>query len=281
MSYKTLLVHLKLCAANEGLLKITGDLAERFSAHVIGVSVYQPLPAIYSAIETSYSGSLEDSSEIDRKNIERRFADMEERFRAALKGRCNSLEWRSTITSNSRSQYVARQVRTADLLLTSPVGDRASEDKRETLKLDDIVMRAGRPILLVPPDAQHLDLQCAVVGWKDTRETRRAVSDALPLLQAAGRTIVVEITSAQDIPDAKRHVTDVVAWLKRHGVSAEPKVETYSGLETARLDAIARECDAGLFVAGAYGHTRMREWAIGGVTSDLLLHPSRPTLISH
>lgn len=282
MTYKTLLVHLKIGAKNEGLLKITGDIAEKFSAHVIGVSVCQPLSTLYSAMETTYGGGLtEDFSDIDRKNIQRRFDEVEERFREALKSRAAGLEWRSTITNNSRSQYVARQARSADLLITSPVGDKAAEDKRQTLNLDDIVMRAGRPILLVPCEAERLSLDSVVVGWKDKRETRRAISDALPLLQVARKVTIVEVTAAQDMADAKRHIADVVAWLGRHGVSATSRVETYSGVEANHLENIAEECQAGLFVAGAYGHTRVREWVIGGVTTDLLLHPSRPTLISH
>jgi len=281
MAYKTILVHLKLGAANDTLLKITGELAQRFRSRIIGVVVSQPLPELYPAMQTAYGNGLtgEDISDTDRKVTDRRIHEAEQEFRTALRG--YDLEWRSTVTKNSRSEYVARQCRSADLLITSPVYDGRFVDQSQKLSIGDIVLHAGRPVLLIPPDTEHLDLDCAVVGWKDTREARRAAADSLPLLAFAKRVVVAEITARQDIADSKRHVEEVVGWLRAHDVAAEARIESYKGVESGQLDFIARECGAGLFVAGAYGHTRFREWVIGGVTMDLLLHPKRPTLVSH
>jgi nucleotide-binding universal stress UspA family protein len=283
MAYESLLVHLRLGSANEGLLRITAELAERFHAHVIGVAVCKPLPEIYPAMQTAYGNGIacEDITETDRKVTNNRIAEMEERFRAALAGHATGVEWRSTITRNSRSEYVARQARAADLVITSPVFDGRTADQSQKLSIGDIVLRAGRPVLLIPPETQQLCLDTALVGWKDTREARRALSDALPLLKFAKTTTVVEITAAQDIPDAKRHINDVIAWLKRHGIAAQSRIDSYKNADTVQLAAIAEEVGAGFCVAGAFGHTRVREWVIGGVTMDLLLHPRRPTLVSH
>jgi nucleotide-binding universal stress UspA family protein len=283
MSYKTLLVHLKLGADNEGLLRITGDLAERFGATVIGVAVCQPIPSIYPAMQTAYGNGIacEDITETDRKVTENRFGEMEAKFRSTLKNRAAGLEWRSTITKNSRSAYVARQLRAADLLITSPVFDTRQPDQSQTLSIGDVVLRAGRPVLLIPPGASEIKFDCAMVAWKNTREACRAVSDALPLLKLAARTMVAELAPAAEMADSKRHVGDVVAWLKRHGVSADGRIDAVKGVEAFQLDAVAEECHAGLIVAGAYGHTRLREWVIGSVTLDFLLHPKRPTLVSH
>ncbi|MDE1987908.1 MAG: universal stress protein [Alphaproteobacteria bacterium] len=283
MGFKTLLVHLRLGAPNDGVLRIAGDLAERFGAHVIGVAVSQPMAPLYAAVQMAYGTGMvsEDITETDRKLTEKRIAETEERFRAALAGRCSDLEWRWTITPNSRSQYVARQVRTADLLITCPVWNGSSLDQSQKVSLGDMVMLAGRPVLLVPPETPQLDLGSVVVGWKDTREARRAVSDALPLLKLAGRVTVVSLTAAAEVATVTRRVGDVIAWLGRHGIAAEARVEASSGAEQVRLKAVAQECGAGLFVGGAYGHTRMREWVTGGVTMDLLMHPNCPTLISH
>ena len=283
MTYETLMVHLKLGTDNDAVLRITGDLAERFGATVIGVAVCQPIPEIYPAIQAAYGNGIacEDITETDRKLTSDRFSQLEASFRSALARRAPALEWRTTITKNSRSQYIARQLRAADLLVCSPVFDNRTTDQSQKLSIGDIVMRAGRPILLVPPETGRLDLDSAVVAFKSTRESCRAVADALPLLAFAKRITVVEIAPPQELADAKRHVGDVAAWLKRHGLAAEARAETQKGVDSFQLDAIAQECGAGLFVAGAYGHTRLREWVIGSVTIDLLLHPRRLTLVSH
>lgn len=283
MRYSTLLVHLKLGTSNEGLLKITGDLAERFEADVIGVAVCKETSQAYLTMLPQYSvlGNEDDLVTIDRKLTDKLIVEAEQQFRGALQGRCRSLSWRSTITNNSRSQYVARQSRAADILITSPVFDGPFVDQRQELSVGDIVLYAGRPVLLVPPDIQSMNLDTVLIGWKDTRESRRAIADALPMLGLAKRVVVMEIAATRDLPDAKRHVADVIGWLQRHDVVAEPCVEPFEKAEWNQLEGIAKKIGAGLFVAGAYGHTRLREWVIGGVTEDLLLHPHRPTLISH
>jgi nucleotide-binding universal stress UspA family protein len=283
MKYSTLLVHLKLGVENDGLLQITGDIAEQFDADVIGVAACRESSQVYLTMLPQYSpeGGDGDLVNIDRKVTENMILAAEQQFRTALQGRARCLQWRSTITSNSRSHYVARQARAADLLITSPVFDGPFVDQRQKMSVGDIVLYAGRPVLLVPPDIRSMDLDTVMIGWKDTRESRRAIADALPLLALAKRVVIAEIAAAQDLPDAKRHIADVISWLQRHGIAAEPRVETFGKAEWNQLEGIAREIGAGLFVAGAYGHTRLREWVIGGVTEDLLLHPHRPTLISH
>ncbi len=120
-----------------------------------------------------------------------------------------------------------------------------------------------------------------MIAWKDTRETRRAVLDALPLLQQAARVSIVEATGAEDMADARSHVADVAAWLGRHGVAASGQTVPSDGGDAAQLDAFARDHGADLIVAGAYGHSRVREWALGGVTRSLLMHGSRCSLLSH
>ena len=283
MNYSTLLVHLKLGVANDGLLKITGDLAERYDSAVIGVVACKEASQIYLTMLPQYTvqGTDGDLVTIDRQLTDRMIREAERQFRAALQSRASRLTWRSTVTSNSRSQYVARQARAADLLITSPVFDGPFVDQRQTLSVGDIVLYAGRPVLLVPPNIQSINFDTVMIGWKDTRESRRAVVDALPLLSLAKRVVVVEIAATRDLPDAERHVADVIGWLQRHGIAAETCVEAFANAEKNQLKGIAQEIGAGLFVAGAYGHTRLREWMIGGVTEDLLLQPNRPTLISH
>ena len=85
----------------------------------------------------------------------------------------------------------------------------------------------------------------------------------------------------KELFDARGRLQDVVAWLKGHGIAAKAVAAPTAGNDATHLDAIAREHGAGLLVAGAYGHNRLREWVLGGVTRDLLLRPGRCSLVSH
>ena len=81
-------------------------------------------------------------------------------------------------------------------------------------------MQAGRPVFVVPPEAEYLKLKNALVAWKDTREARRAVADALPLLRKAEEINVVEvIEDDSDRSAARARVDDVAAWLSRHQIT--------------------------------------------------------------
>ena len=167
-----------------------------------------------------------------------------------------------------------------DLVITS-VATSGILDAVRTMNTGDLIMRVGRPVLIVPATAQALKLDRVVVGWKDTRETQRAIAGALPLLKLAKDVSVVEIAAEEDMAMARKHLDDVVGWLKRHGIAAKAIASLSTGNDAARLDGLAQEYDADVIVGGAYGHNRMREWALGGVTRDLLLRADRCCLLSH
>jgi nucleotide-binding universal stress UspA family protein len=120
-----------------------------------------------------------------------------------------------------------------------------------------------------------------VVAWKDTRESQRAVLDALPLLKVAAHITVVEIAPKDGLASARRRLEDLVAWLERHGVTAEPLAVAATGEDADQLAHFVQEHEADLMVAGAYGHSRLREWVLGGVTHDLLMSAACCSLVSH
>lgn len=276
MSFKTLMVHLELGRANDGLLAIAGDLAQRLKAHVIGIAACQPIQLMYN--ETYISG---DIVEQDREQIETQLRDAERQMRAALDAIGVKSEWRSAVTPGSLADFVATQARAADLLLTGPVIPGSTFDHTRQVNVADLVMQAGRPVLIAPRSRDHLDLNRALVAWKSTRECRRAVADALPLLKLAHEVSVVEIAADGEIPRARQDVSDVAAWLARHGVIAKPEVFPANGPDAECLYDLARERQADLIVAGAYGHHRLREWIFGGVTADFLMTPDRCVMLSH
>jgi len=276
MSYSTLMAHVELGLSNDHLLSVTAGLAERFHAGVIGVATSQPMQVLQGEMYVAA-----DLIQLDRDEIEREMGEAEVRFRAALSGRVERLGWRSTVTFLPLADYICDQARAVDLIVTRP--DRGGvpfESSRRT-SIGDLVMRAGRPVLIVPPTIEVLDLKHVLVGWKDTRETRRAVSDAMPLLKLAGQVSVVEVADRVDMATAEARLEDVVGWLAGHGVTAAAMPVQAHGDVTAQLEHIAQEREVGLIVAGAYGHTRLREWVFGGVTREVLMNPRLCTLMSH
>lgn len=276
MTYKTLMVHLQLRQSNDGVLKIAADLAERFQAGVIGIAACQPLQIVQGDVYVS--GDLVDQ---DREEITKEIREVEAAFRAALFMCANPVEWRSAVTLASLPGYLANEARSADLVITGLDRDASLFDMSRHVNIGDLVMQVGRPVLIVPTTAHALKAERIVVGWKDTRESRRAILDALPFLRRAAQVALVEIADAADLAAARARLADVAAWLKRHGVVAEPVASPSTGDDAARLKAIVRDQDAGLVVIGAYGHSRLREWAFGGVTRELLFHTDRCLLVSH
>lgn len=276
MAFATLMVRLELGRSNANLLKIVGDLAQRFHASVIGITACQPIETVYG--DSYLAGPFVAQ---DRDEIEKEIKAAEAEFRSALCACAGNLEWRAAVTFAPLSEYVAQEARSADLLITGADSGRSLVGGSRYLDTGDLVIRLGRPVLIVPAGANELKLEHAVIGWKETREARRAAVDALPFLRAAKRVTVVEVAGEEDVASARAHLDDVVSWLKRHDVLAKPLVSAAKRDDAGELDAITRELGADLVVAGAYGHSRMREWVLGGVTRDLLLCADRCSLVSH
>jgi nucleotide-binding universal stress UspA family protein len=245
---------------------------------VIGISACRPVQ-IYGSPEAYVPPEFINW---DRGRIDKQLREAEDSFRAALRGKSATLIWRSTIvTYGSIEDYVAAEMRAADLLITAAEEGGSLLDKSRYLDVADLVPRVGKPVLVAGAGVDRLDLRSVVVGWKDTREARRATADALPFLKLAERVTVVEVARDEGLADARVRTEDVAGWLKSHGIAASARAVAAAMGDAAVLRRIAQELDAGLLVGGAYGHTRLREWVAGGVTRDLLLRPAGCSLVSH
>jgi nucleotide-binding universal stress UspA family protein len=276
VTYATLMVNLAPGEQNASLLKVTGELAERFRATVVGIAVRQPLQLLYNdALD------FDDAIERDFREIERELEAAEAEFRSALLGRASKLEWRSSVTVGPLFEYLAHEVRAADLVITGPSSAHQPLCRARHVNLGSLLMQIGRPLLIVPQDMDRLRLRRVLVCWKDKRETRRVISDVLPLLRLAEEVTVVEIAAKIDLAAATRRVSDVGAWLGRHGVVAESVATAADGNDAEQLEAFADAYRADIIVGGAYGHSQLREVTLGGVTRDLLLRAERCAFVSH
>jgi nucleotide-binding universal stress UspA family protein len=265
------MVHLDLEHTNDACLRIAFDLADRFNAKLIGI-----------AAATGQSSHYEDETITQMplrelySDITKRLAQAEDRFRVMSSPR--QIEWRSAIARPV--QYVSHEARAADLVIVGASPDGLTSDLAGSLDPGDLVMQVGRPILVVPPQVKSLKLKLAVVCWNDTREARRAVSDALPLLNKFQEVVVVEVIQDESSRDAAHaRVDDVIAWLERHGIGASARVFHCPEREDPMEKLFQYGAD--IIVAGAYGHMRLREWIFGGFTHDLLHRSPLCTLLVH
>lgn len=275
MTYATVMVSLAIDQPNEARLAVAGQLAERFDAGIIGIaaSVFSP-PLYYTTGEQAQI--LVDQGEA---SIKKRMSELEAQFRGAVKDRAKHVEWRCAIDLPAR--YVLQAARSADIIVSGGHSD-AFSDPFAVVTPRDLVMEAGRPLLVAPDSVDWLDLRSVLVAWKDTPEARRAIVASLPVLRKATGVTVAEMVEAGGSRSAAvARLRDVLTWLSRHGVSASELVAEHDRNVSAQLDAMAADVGAGIVVAGAYGHSRFRELVLGGVTQHLITQTKRCVLLSH
>lgn len=274
MAFKSLMVHIDLDRPNDTRIKIAGALADRFGAGVIGVSACREVPFSYS---DGYAAS--QLIEAERKSITERMKTAEARFRNCLDGHAKFVEWRGAIAEPT--EYVVEQARAADLVIIGAAYREGTYDPVREIDPTDLIAAVGRPLLLVPHEVEQLTAKTVLIAWKDTREARRAVFDALPILKLCEQAVVVEIDESNEPTAAQAAVNDVVVFLSRHGVKARGMTPPLLDRPAQQLDTLAWEEGADLIIAGAYGHSRFREWVVGGATRDFIMRMPRCVLLSH
>jgi len=269
------MVYLDLGQSNESALRIACDLADRFKSRVIGATAGFPRMPIYLGDTDAL-----DVREADCQRLNKAVARHEGRFRAAFESVGSLCEWRSDAASPA--DFLTSEARAADLLIVGRRENGIRFMPNQSLDIGDVIMRAGRPMLVVPPRKTFLALNRILIAWKDTAEARKAVAAALPLLKSAQEVMIVEITSDERENEiATRRVVDVATWLQQYNITASASAEPCAGDVGGYLDAIAVENGADIIVAGAYGNGRLCEWAFCGVTRHLLQQGSTCALLMH
>lgn len=275
MTYKTVLVHAEADPKAAPRLETAAIVARGFGAKLLGLGAEMIQPA---GVVDPYGVLGVEWYAIMRESVLTHLATAEKTFRCKSAGA--DIEWRSV--EGYPAPAIARSARGADLIVCGgrPLG---RLDPYATASTAELVLTCGRPVLVAPPTGGRVFGDAVVVAWKDTREARRAVADALPFLAKAETVVVLAVCEEdEEVEAARAQTADVAAWLRRHGVVAKGKVRVAPSDQTRlEIEAEADLVDADLIVAGAYGHSRMGEWVFGGVTNDLLHHPERFVLFSH
>lgn len=276
MTFKSLLVHADADPVHAARLHCAADLADAFGATVLGLGAEALAPLGVSA-----GGGAPASEaawiEAQRAQIEGDLVIAEALFRQAMNDRPQ--EWRRSLSEPTET--MAAIARAADLIVAGGGDQSAKLDPSRAVDTGRLILTAGRPVLLCPRGADRLSPRSVLVAWKDTRESRRALADALPFLQRAQEIVVLEVCAEHDKPYAAVRGADLIAALGRHGVTAQSRVAPRRGSTSDTLLEHADAMGAALIVAGGYGHSRLGEWVFGGVTRTLLQQGQRFVLFSH
>ncbi len=267
MSYRSIMVHMDQSQAALARARLAEGLAKTLDAHLIGLCAAQ-------IDSVGLAGGLPPAF-LDQREGQLRdcCAVLGDHFLAVAGGR--SAEWRSEI--GVPADVLACHARAADLVLVG----RADPDEagREFhLPAASALMKAGRPVLVVPADVDSLSADRIVVAWKTGRAAALAVELALPLLTRAGQVVVLGV--GDEVVQAE--LDDVCRFLVRHGVKAETQWRGLSGrtVDEAIVEAAA-QAKADLIVCGGYGRPHLLEWALGGATEGLIGSSPLCCLMAH
>ena len=283
MAYKTILVHLNDERRLPSLLAAAIPIARASSAHLIGLAVLPP--TIIVPDTEAGPGTVIDAHRIA-------YQAQINRMRVAfdnVKGETGlSTEWREPDGQEVNpfgdvAMVVLDHARSADLVI-------AGQDNPEWALsgyldvAERLILEGGRPVLLIPKTGPVRPIgKRILVAWNGRREAARAAFDALPLLKAADAVDVGCVNPEAEAKDSGvPNSAEICTALARHGVKCEamPPIHAMRGVGSALL-ATADSRNADMLVMGCYGHSRLREFIMGGASQYVLAHMNIPVLMSH
>jgi nucleotide-binding universal stress UspA family protein len=253
------------------------SMAETFEAHVLGVAfAYEPV--IPGNVMGGIPPEIIESQRVESNKKARAAAD---RFEQAAKRAGISAETRIVSASISgAADQLGRLGRRFDLVVVGqPEREKAMPDE---VVDEGVLFESGRPVIFVPfIQKGGMKLDRIMVCWDGSRAATRAIADAMPLLQKAKQVEIVIIAAkpskGDEVPGA-----DLGQHLARHGLKVEVKRITSPDIDVpSTILSYAADSSADMIVMGGYGHSRLREFVLGGATRGLLESMTVPVLMSH
>lgn len=272
----------------DSAVALTGlAIGKAFDATVEGLIVRpDPRDAVRLAVDGMSPAMIEGVIDAARDEAERRIVKARESFDASCRDAGVPLGTNATVGAvcatwqekvGPTADAIANQGRLSDLIVVGHPVRRGSDDA--DIAVETVLFETSRPLLLAGPEPLDPENLSALVAWNGGRESALAMHAALPLLKRARAVTVLEV-NGEGIrgPTGK----ELCGYLGRHGVSAT--AELLSGSDKPVPEMIldhARESGAGLLIMGAYGHSRLRELVLGGVTRQILIDAELPVLMAH
>ena len=271
---KDILVNLSYGTSQDGVSNYALSVAETFGAHIMGTAFY---PAVVGGVDLSANFIRAQQAEA-RKHAEAVATAFDEATRhAGVSAETHRVE-AGTGDVPTRFAHIARRF---DL---SVLGQFEADRDHPTTNsvIEAALFESGRPVLIVPfIQKDRLKLDHVMVCWDGSRAAARAVADAMPFLTRSGKASIViadiQSTKGADLPGA-----DIATHLTRHGVNV-----TIERIPVGRIDvsnailSYAADTYPDLIVMGGYGHSRVRDFVLGGATEGILADMRLPVLLSH
>jgi nucleotide-binding universal stress UspA family protein len=280
MSYKNLLVHVDDSKGSAGRIDVAVRLALDYGAHLTGIYlISEPSPAgfVQGYLPPELIGTLQAEARGRAEAALARFTEAAERNQLSHEARTEQ------VLPTEAAEALCMHARYADLLILGQV-DPDDETADWPRLPEEVVLGSGRPGLVVPYIGAPKTLGTRVViAWDAGRESARAVADAVPLLERARSVYVVSINPRSDaFGHGDEPGADIALHLARHDIKVEVQRIESRDIDVANtiLSHIADQA-ADLLVMGAYGHSRLRELVLGGVTRTILRDMTVPVLMSH
>jgi nucleotide-binding universal stress UspA family protein len=273
---KDVVVNLSSQGPRDFAAEYATSIAGMFGAHITGVSfVYEPVIP-----DGMLGGVPVDLIELQRQENSKAANDAISRFDAAAKKAGLSAETRLLdATFGGAATRFAQISRRFDLVV---VGQAQRErGPADDLLIEGALFESGRPLVVVPYiQRRGITLERVLACWDGSRTAARAIGDAMPLLERAKAVEVVIV--AEERKSEEMTGANMNAHLVRHGVAAS--VKRIAKGDIAIQDALlsyAADSGADFMVMGGYGHSRLREFILGGVTRGILASMTLPVLMSH
>ncbi|HMJ81761.1 MAG TPA: universal stress protein [Vicinamibacterales bacterium] len=274
---KDLVVSLSVGASRDAAGPYAISVAEAFGAHVAGIAFsYEPVipPTIMGTIPASFVESQRDENDRAANDARAKFDEAARRAGVSSESRTLSA---SLAGSADRFATIARRFDLAVVGQAEP--DRAAP---EELIVENALFSSGRPVLIVPYiQKAELTLDRVMVCWDASRNAARAIADAMPFL-ARAKAIDVVIVASERVKSDELPGADIGQHLARHGLKVEVKRIVSPDTDVAStILSHAADTSADFIVMGGYGHSRLREFILGGATRGILASMTLPTLMSH
>jgi len=274
---KDIVLALEVGSARDAARDYAISVATAFGAHIAAVGfAYEPvLPAVDMGSAVPFE-MIDAMREENKQAATAAIAQFEEAARLAAV----SAESRVIEASMSGATRVFGSIaRSFDL---SVVGQADPNSLRDDLMVEGALFDSGRPILVVPYiQRPGLKLDRVMVCWDGSRNAARAINDAMPFLSRAKAVDVVTISTGKDRSGEIKGV-DIAQHLARHGLNVELRAISAGDVDVANVIlSDAADQDADFIVMGGYGHSRLREFVLGGATRGILASMTVPTLMSH
>jgi nucleotide-binding universal stress UspA family protein len=279
MPFKTIAVFIEPTVPGEARISYAAKLACRYGAHLVGMFKVPSLTG-GSTAESFVMGHTAVKEVIAQHRA--RETEAIERAKRSASEICNregvNIEFRLLL--EGESDEVALNSLHADLVVTG--GRRGNGGLPDDWSPETLVLSTGVPCILLPDSWSGPAPGHVVVAWNASREARRAIVDALPLLVAAKSVTVLVVDSGKNPRHGEEPGADIAHYLSRHGVNVGVEQVASKGKPVADVIlAHAKERAADLVVIGAYSHARAAQMMFGGVTRSLLREAPMPLLIAH